>query len=140
MSKKTPKDELLTAAKRLRKTANSVNRFDERVLSWVPTLIPPDENHKRNTYWVDEHTVSESGGEGYRTVADCLWHVGDINYIAMMHPPVALLLASMFEATASWLNDGWGKYFSPDSHLGFELELAKEINKQWKVRAKHAKK
>lgn len=129
------------AAKRLRKTVEAVNRYDDRVFEWTPTLIPAREGQKHNTYWVDEHSVSPSGGEGYRTVADCPWQVHDINYIAMMHPPVALLIADLLDNQADLMKIGVGMSgdmkqatYLPGSTYDHMLQLAQEINKQWKAR------
>jgi len=130
--------QLRKAAERLRKTAQRVNRFDDRTLDWVPTLLPKRKSEKHHTYWVDEHSVSNSGGEGYRTVADCIWHVGDINYIAMMHPPMALILADLIDNTAGYFDEPCS--YLPGSNVDHIVKLAKEINRQWKLRARRPKK
>ena len=138
--------QLRKAAERLRKTVKAVNLYDDRVLEWTPVLLPADENHKHSTYWVDEHAISPSGGEGFRTVADCPWHLGDMNYIALMHPPVALLLANLLDNQADLVKIGVGMSgdmketrYSPGSTHDYMFQLAAEINDQWKARARRPK-
>lgn len=129
--------QLRKAAKRLRKTVKAVNRYDERVLKWKATLIPAAPGEKHNIYWVDEHT--ETGrSEGYRTVADCLWSRGDMNYIVMMHPPVAMLLADLLDGYAGFYDEP--VTYLPGSNMDHAIKLAEEINAQWKERAKRPKK
>ena len=131
-----PEKQLRKAAERLRKAAKAVNAYDERVLSWEATLIPAGPGEKHNTYWVDEHT--ETGrSEGFRTVADCLWSRADMNYIVMMHPPVALLVADVLERFAS---SAARAGYASGSQIDLAVKLAEEINAQWKERAKRPKK
>lgn len=136
MSKKSETEKtLLKAAKRLRKAVKGVNRWDDKTLAWCSTYLPPDANNKRPAYWVQENTTTASGCEGARTVADVSWNLDDAIYIALMHPPIALQLAKLFEIEAEWAKDGWGKTYSSGSSFGATVDLAKMINEAWESRA-----
>jgi hypothetical protein len=139
----SPEQKLRKAAKRLRKAVAGVNRWEDETLGWQSVLLPPDERNKRPAFWVQENTTSGSGGEGARTVADVIWNLDDAVYIALMHPPVALLLADLLDGYADQVKMGIGMsgdmkkaVYSPGSLYDYVFKLADEINRGWKKRAK----
>jgi hypothetical protein len=143
--KRPPHKQLRKAAKRLRKAADATYEHmgdKSATQQWSSVCLPPNaaQGRKRYGYWVDAQTkkTTRKGSKAgsFYTVADINWGLEDAVYIALMQPSVGRILADLLDCTAAWCEDGWGKHYSPDSKLGYQVALAKAINKGWKRRAK----
>lgn len=91
------------AAKRLEKWARRADRKAEGQ-DWHALHLPPNENSEKSAYWVE--TVPKRGKSGgykpgsIHTVADVVWGVPDMVYIALVQPKVGIALASLMKRRA----------------------------------------